>query len=252
MNIRLPAVFLLLLALGARADVVVIGPDVLNGSFESGAIGPWGDGTVVSNGAFAADGNWYAQTNPDLWRAGIWQFFPAVSSAMPNFTLSFRLRDGTPAYTAAVGCALSGRRPDNSWLSSSQVPLSAPPPSADGWVEHRYVFTFNEPWDESRPMQLSIDWNDGATNSVAYLDDVRLVQIADPTVLQDMAIADGAVTLSIQHLAVSNAFAIQRCADVAIGAWNSVSNVVLTPPAGQWSVPATNPSDRAFYRLKKE
>ena len=245
-------IMLLLLAQGVYADIVVIGPNTLNGSFESGEISPWGDGSVVSNGGFAAEGNWYAQTKPDMWRAGIWQFFPAVSTSMPVFTLSFRLRDGTPAYTAAVGCALSGRRQDNTWLSSSQVQLSAPPPNGDEWVEHRYVFTFNEPWDESRSMQLTIDWNDGATNSIGYLDDVRLTQISDPTCIQDLSISDGSLTLTIQHLAASNTFSIQRCFDLTNDTWDSVSNLMLTIPGVQWSEDVSNQWDKVFYRLKKE
>lgn len=251
MKIRLSVILLILTAQGLHADIVIIGPDTLNGNFEAGVISPWGDGTVVSNGGFAAEGNWYAQTNPDMWRAGIFQFFPAASTSMPNFLLTFQIRDGAPPYTD-VGCALGGRRNDDSFVYAPEIQLSAPPPSADGWTTHRYLFTFAEAWDESRPMQLTIDWDNGATNSVAYLDDVRLTQISDPTIIQNMSMADGSVTLTIQHLAASNTFSIQRCVDLAGGAWGSVSNILLTAPELQWSEDISNQWDKVFYRLKKE
>ena len=251
MNIRLSAILLALMAQGLYADVVVIGPDILNGSFESGVMSPWGDGTAVSNGGFAAEGNWYAQTNPDMWRAGIFQFFPAVSTSMPNFLLTFQIRDGAPPYTY-VGCALGGRRKDKSFVYAPEIQLSAPPPSSDGWVTHSYLFTFNEAWDESQNMTVSIDWDDGETNSVAYLDDVRLTQISDPTSIQSLSVMDGSITLTIQHLAASNTFSIQRCFNLTNDTWGSVSNLLLTAPEVQWSEDASNEWDKVFYRLKKE
>ena len=101
-------------------------------------------------------------------------------------------------------------------------------------------------------MQLTIDWDDGATNSIGYLDDVRLTQISEPTSIQDLSISDGSLTLTIQHLAASNNFSIQRCFDLTNDTWNSVSNIMLTIPGVQWSEVISNQWDKVFYRLKKE
>ena len=242
---------LLLLAQGIYADVVVIDPDTQNGSFESGDFSPWGDGIIVSNADFAAHGNWFAQSLPDMWRAGIFQFFPAVSTSMPNFILTFQVRNGFPPYPG-VECWLGARRKDGSFISASEIQLSAPPPNSEEWSKHSYLLTFNECWDESQKMTVSIDWNNGETNAVAYLDDVRLTQISDPTIIQDISFVDGSVTLSIQHLTSSNTFSIQRCFDLMDDTWGSVSNLILTAPGVQWSEDASNQWDKVFYRLKKE
>ena len=250
---------LLLLAHGVYADIVIIGPETRNGSFESPEPAPyestesdpWLDYTAVTNASLAAHGNCFAQTHPDVTRAGIFQYFPAVSTSMPNFTLSYKLRNGSPPYTE-FRYGLNARRSDGSWFTSSRVYRSNPTPTDDGWCTHELVLSFTEPWDESYDMQLVIGWNQGATNSIGYLDDVRLTQISDPTRILGMTVTNGTAWLSVQQMAPSNTYSIQRSSDLNSDNWLSVSNLNLAYPGIEWSEELSNQWDKIFYRLKKE
>ena len=251
MKYALVTILLLFMAPAIYADVVVIGPGVRNGDFESGVDAPWLDCTVVSNADFAAQGNCYAYTHPDVWRAGIFQFFPAVSTSMPNFTLTYQLRNGPPPYTE-FQYGLNARRQDGSWFTASRVYRLNPPPTNDAWCKHEYVFVFDEPWAESYDMQLHIGWNGGETNSIGYLDDVCLTQISDPTSIREMTISNGVVQLSVQQLAPSNTYSIQRSSNLVGDNWLSVSNLILAYPGIEWSEELSNQLDKVFYRLKQE
>ena len=250
---------LLILAHGVYADIVIIGPETRNGSFESPdpapyestESDPWLDYTVVSNASFAAHGNCCAQTHPDATRAGIFQYFPAVSTSMPNFKLSYKLRNGSPPYTE-FRYGLNARRSDGSWFTSSRLYRSNPQPTDDGWCTHELVLSFDEPWDESYDMQLVIGWNQGETNSIGYLDDVCLTQISDPTCIREMTITNGSVWLSVQQLAPSNTYSIQRSSNLVGDNWLSVSNLYLAYPGIEWSEELSNQWDKVFYRLKQE
>ena len=250
---------LVLLSHGVYADIVIIGPETRNGSFESPEPAPyestesdpWLDYTAVTNASLAAHGNCFAQTHPDVTRAGIFQYFPAVSTSMPNFTLSYKLRNGSPPYTE-FRYGLNARRSDGSWFTSSRVYRSNPTPTDDGWCTHELVLSFTEPWDESYDMQLVIGWNQGATNSIGYLDDVRLTQISDPTRILGMTVTNGTAWLSVQQLAPSNTYSIQRSSDLNSDNWLSVSNLNLAYPGIEWSEELSNQWDKIFYRLKKE
>lgn len=261
MTISRNVTFLLLLlgAQGLCADIVIIGPDTRNGSFESPEPAPyestesdpWLDYTVVSNASFAAHGNCCAHTHPDVTRAGIFQYFPAVSTSMPNFMLSYKLRNGSPPYTQ-FRYGLNARRSNGSWFTATQVYRSNPPPTEDGWCTHELILSFDEPWDESYDMQLVIGWNHGETNSIGYLDDVRLTQISNSTRIREMTITNGAVRLSVEQLAPSNSFSIQRTFDLIENDWLSVSNLNLAYPGMEWSEEFSNQWEKVFYRLKQE
>ena len=251
MKHALAAIIVVFMTQAIYADNIVIGPGVRNGDFESGVDTPWLDCTVVSNASFAAQGNCYAYTHPDVWRAGIFQFFPAVSTSMPNFTLTYQLRHGSPPYTE-FRYGLNARRSDGSWFTASRVYRLNPPPTNDAWCTHEYVFVFDEFWDESYDMQLVIGWNHGETNSIGYLDDVRLTQISDPTRIREMTIANGSVWLSVQQLAPSNTYSIQRSSNLIGDNWLSVSNLNLAYPGLEWSEELSNQPEKVFYRLKQE
>jgi len=251
---------LVLLAHGVYADIVIIGPETRNGSFESlepspsesTDADPWLIyDSVISNASFAAHGNCCAQTKPDVTRSGIIQYFPAVSTSMPNFRLSYKLRNGSPPYTE-FRYGLNAHRSDGSWFTSSIVYRSNPPPTDDGWCTHELILSFDEPWDEAYNMQLVIGWNQGETNSIGYLDDVRLTQISDPTRILGMTVTNGTAWLSVQQMAPSNTYSIQRSSDLNSGNWLSVSNLNLAYPGIEWSEELSNQWDKIFYRLKKE
>lgn len=101
-------------------------------------------------------------------------------------------------------------------------------------------------------MQLVIGWNQGETNSIGYLDDVRLTQISDPTRIRDMTITNGSVWLSVEQLAPSNTYSIQRTSDLTEDNWLSVSNLNLAYPGIEWSEELSNQWEKVFYRLKQE
>jgi len=101
-------------------------------------------------------------------------------------------------------------------------------------------------------MQLVIGWNHGETNSIGYLDDVRLTQISDPTSIRGMMITNGEVQLSVQQFAPSNTYSIQRSSNLIGDNWLSVSNLTLAYPGIEWSEEICNQWEKVFYRLKQE
>ena len=250
MNKYLSAILLVLMTQRLYADIVVIDPSTLNGSYESGILSPWGWGTVVSNTNFAAEGQYYLQAVEEQ-RADVFQFFPAVSSSMPNFTLSFRVRNGDPAFPTING-SLSARRTNGTFINASVVQSSTPIPTNTEWSLYSYVLAFTEEWDESKTMKVSIFFGDAESVAVGYVDDVRVTQITDPTCIRDFTVVNGDAMLSIQHIAPSNTYWIQRSFDLIGDNWLSVSNLNLAYPGAEWSEELSNQWEKVFYRLKQE
>ncbi len=232
------------------ADTVVIDPHTLNGGFESGVLSPWGGGVIVSNADFAAEGQYYLQVVKER-RADVYQFFPAVSSSMPVFTLSFRVRNGDPAFPVIRG-SLSAQRANGTFINAAVVYASTPVPTDTEWNLFSYVLAFTEEWDESRDMKVSISFGDAEFVAVGYVDDVRVAQITNPTGIRDVSVAPSGATLCIQQLAPANTFWIQRSFDLIGDNWLSVTNLDLVYPGAAWSDESSDQWERVFYRLKQE
>src|SRR5947209_17197535 len=73
------------------AAVALIGPNLRNGSFESGLAAPWlGSPQVLQDPAFASDGSWYAlvqASGAGTARNGPFQFFPTSKENGLTFSL---------------------------------------------------------------------------------------------------------------------------------------------------------------------
>lgn len=250
MNIRCFVTLALFITQAVCGDTVVIDQNTLNGSFESGILDPWRGGSVVSNADFAADGQYYIQAVAER-RAAVVQFFPATSSSMPTFTLSFQMRNGAPAFPTVNG-SLSARRVDGSFIYASVVQATTPSPTDTEWRVFSYLFVFTETWDESQNMGVSVSFSGAAGSAVGYVDDVRLRQISHPTSILNMTVENESVSLSIQHRAPSTAYWIQRSSSLAEDNWLSVSNLNLVYPGIEWSEVVSNQWKNMFYRLKRE
>ena len=233
------------------AGMIFIDANYNNGSFESGVISPWDDGTVVSNADFAADGTCYAQTIPDLSRAEIYQFLPGGPADGWYFVLGFRVRNGSPGYPV-ISASLSAQRQNGSFINAAVLQSNTPPVTAGEWSGFSYIFAFDEGLGDSLSTKVSIWFDDGETNSAAFVDSVSLVALPAKTRIKALAVNDGTLTLSIDHLAPTNTCWIQRSFTLADGDWVSVSEVDLIKSVVQWSEDASNQWDKAFYRIWKE
>src|SRR5690242_10591708 len=86
------------------AAVALIGPNLRNGSFESGVAAPWlGSPQLIQDPGFASDGSWYAlvqASGSGTARNGPFQSFPTSKENGLTFSLDFDARVGATPFTA--------------------------------------------------------------------------------------------------------------------------------------------------------
>lgn len=203
---KTPRAFWLLLAqcqfavnmmLGQGA-ITWIGPSIRNGSFEDGVAAPWGisTGTVLQqDSAFASHGSWYAlfsrPGNGLTVRDGVWQYLPFNPADGRVFLLSFDARTGSPGFNE-LWPAVEGAT-----LTAAQ----APPLSTSAWASYQYRFEFPSTRPEGT-IRLSILFS--KTNAVvgltytAYLDNVVLQQIPEPSVWALAAVGGGLLLCALR------------------------------------------------------
>lgn len=171
----------------SHAQGVLIGPSTRNGSFEDGIVPPWNAAfTLMHNPAFASDGNWYASIQSDFIRPVL-----AGQNLVPNpneglvFLLSFDARVGTPGLDN-IAPSISARTPEGTSLSASVVPIATSPLSTSDWQTHQYRLQLPAAWD-SAGITFLLSFSKaqplGGITHTAYLDNVVLQQIPEPTPL---------------------------------------------------------------------
>ena len=163
----------------------LIGPTILNGSFEDGTLPPWfGDFTTAEDSGFATQGSWFALVENSV------VFSPAVAQNLtPNpssglhFLLTFNARIGDPGY-ASLTTTMNGRTQGGAALSAAVTPIAAPPLNVSTWQSYQYELQMPEAWD-ANGFTFAIRFSRTSTDGVmrtAYLDSVVLQQIPEPSV----------------------------------------------------------------------
>jgi hypothetical protein len=184
-----PWVHLLLVlpfAVSGYAQGTLINSTIRNGSFEDGVLAPWGGyPTITHDASFASDGEYYATYASSL-------VLPVSGgeNLLPNpddgflFILSFDARIGTPGLDV-VSPSMSARTPEGASLSASLIPLTSPPLSASAWHSYEYQLLMPGAWGASGvSFGISFSKNQplGGVTHYAYLDNVILQQIPEPSV----------------------------------------------------------------------
>ena len=171
------------------AQGTLIGPSTLNGSFENGVLTPWGsahDVQVLQDAAFASEGAYYAAfQSSTVLPVGMGQSLSPSPDAGFVFVLSFDARAGAPSLNEVV-TFMGGRTPLGASLSATVTPIAAPPLSASTWQRYEYQLLMPGVWDTaglSFGISFSNDQPLGGVAHTAYLDNVVLIQVPEPSVL---------------------------------------------------------------------
>jgi len=176
------------LASAALGQGVLIGLSTRNGSFENGALPPWsGYGSQLSQDPlFASEGTYYVSLQSSgVLPVSIGQRLSPSSDAGLRFLLTFDARVEEPSLNL-VSVLMSGRTPEGNPLSASVVPIAAPPLSTSAWQRYEYQLRMPESWDASGfTFGISFSKNQplGGVTHYAYLDNVVLTQIPEPSAL---------------------------------------------------------------------
>jgi hypothetical protein len=174
--------------LSGYAQGTLIGPSTLNGSFEDGILAPWRSGhdvQVLDDPAFASDGDYYAsfQSSAVLPVLAGQNLQPEPGDGL-TFMLSFDARVGIPGLDM-VSLFMSARTPEGASLSASLIPITAPPLSASAWHSYEYQLLMPGAWGASG-VTFGISFSNkqplGGVTHYAYLDNVVLQQIPEPSV----------------------------------------------------------------------
>lgn len=169
------------------AQGTLIGPSTRNGSFENGALTPWGSGhdvRVLHDPAFASQGAYYASFQSALVRPVL---MGQNLNPNPNegllFLLNFDARMDTPGLDI-VTPLIGGRTPGGDSLSASVTAIAAPPLSTSAWQTYQYQLQMPAEWDNAGiTLGISFSSNEplGGITHIAYLDNVILQQIPEPS-----------------------------------------------------------------------
>jgi hypothetical protein len=186
-------VYIALLALNGvtsgSAAVPLIGPNLRNGSFESGAAVPWlGSPQVLQDPSFASDGSWYAlvqASGSGTARNGPFQFFPTSKENGLTFSLDFDGRVGATPFTA-LDIEFFGRNANGGIIPSVEPIVEFTSLSDSQWQTYHAVFHLPDAWDGTQA-QLGFlferrDAVSGITYS-GYLDNIVLQQIPEPSMI---------------------------------------------------------------------
>ena len=169
--------------------VTLIGPNTLNGSFESGAGSPWLGVQVFNDPTFASDGSYYAslQATAPATRAArqiAFQFLPANPSDGLTFSVSFDARNGATGFDN-VGVDFFARRTDGTLIRPLETAAIFSTLSSSGWQTYQTQFHMPPGWDGDGNISLQIQFSkSGGTSGTTYtgfLDNIVLQQIPEPS-----------------------------------------------------------------------
>ena len=183
---------IMLFSLSSHAQGVLIGPSTRNGSFEDGMLTPWVSGAQVQhNAGFASDGAYYASFQSSLVRP-----ISAVQNLLPNpsdgltFMVSFDARMDSPGLNT-VSSWMGARTPGGAPLSATVITILAPPLSASVWQTYQYELQMPAGWGAAGVtfgINFSNDQPLGGVTHTAFLDNVNLTQIPEPSALALVAL----------------------------------------------------------------
>jgi hypothetical protein len=179
----------LILARATFASVTLIGPNTLNGSFESGTTSPWLGGVqVIHDPVFASDGSWYSTiqaAGSGSAREIAFQFLPANRSDGLTFSVSFDARIGTTGFDT-LSVDFFARNGDNTLVGSIETPATFSGLSNSEWQSFQTQFHLPPAWDGGGNISLHLLFSKaGSTSGTTYtgfLDNVILRQIPEPSV----------------------------------------------------------------------
>lgn len=182
------------IASSTPAAVTLIGPNTLNGSFESGVASPWQGGVqVVNDPAFASDGSYYATLRATAGALGAarqiaFQFLPANPGDGLTFSVSFDARVGAIGFDN-LGVEL---------LGSIETPVTFTSLSSSAWQTFNTEFHLPDTWSGGNISLQLLFSKTGGTSGTTYtglLDNVVLQQIPEPSVASFVCFAGIVVVL---------------------------------------------------------
>jgi hypothetical protein len=184
---RLIFLEMLIFASGAAAAVTLIGPDVRNGGFESGAIAPWlGDLQLTQDPVFASHGIWYAGlqgVGPGTVRKIAFQFLPANKSDGLTFTASFDVRSGAIGFDS-LGVQLFAVNSNSNIVNTIEAPALFTGFVSSQWSSYQTQFHVPATWDGGGPISLQFLFSQpnaiSGTTYTDFLDNIVLQQIPEP------------------------------------------------------------------------
>jgi len=187
---RLIFLEMFIFASGAPAAVMLIGPDVRNGGFESGAIAPWlGDPQVIKDSMFASQGIWYAGlqgTGSGTVRKIAFQFLPANKSDGLTFTAAFDVRSG-PVGFANLGVQLFAVNSNSNIVNTIEAPVSFTGFVSSQWSSYLTQFHVPATWVGGGPICLQFLFSQpnaiSGTIYTDFLDNIVLLQIPEPAAM---------------------------------------------------------------------
>jgi hypothetical protein len=190
MQAHLIILICVLLTSFTRAAVTLIGPNTLNGSFESGNAFPWQGGVqVVNDPIFATDGSYYATLQASGLSSGAarqiaFQFLPANRSDGATFSVSFDARIGTTGFDM-LSVDFFARNTDGTLIGSVETPAIFSGLSSSAWQTFQTQFHMPETWDGGGTISLQLLFSRSGTTSgtvyTGYLDNIALQQIPEPS-----------------------------------------------------------------------
>jgi hypothetical protein len=176
-----------LLTSSTQAAVTLIGPNTLNGSFESGNAFPWQGGIqVVNDPTFASD---YAALQATGLSSGAarqiaFQFLPANRGDGVAFSASFDARIGTTGFDT-LSVDFFARNSDGTLIGSVETPAVVTNLSNSAWQTFQTQFHLPEAWDGGGNISLQLLFSRSGTTSgtvyTGFLDNIVLQQIPEPS-----------------------------------------------------------------------
>ena len=175
------------------AATTIIDGAARNGGFESGAASPWGGLSVVTDATIARSGSSYGYASGN--RVDVFQFIPISNANGLEFALTFwaRIPDSDGFDSLSVSFSDTGFS-----KNATVTTLSEPSFSSSEWRKFEYQFTTPNNWDDSGNSKLSIKFPNSASSRIAFLDDVNLTQIPEPSSVLTLSIA--AILLLTQRI----------------------------------------------------
>lgn len=183
--------FTIISVASSLAQGTLIGPSVLNGSFEDGVTSPWlGNAQASQDVFFASQGGWYGvlqrSSNGGALRAIAWQYLTATPNNGRMFIASFDARVGEIGFDS-ISVDFFARSSDGVFTSATESPLAFPVLSNSEWRTYELQYLLPASWTGDGEISLQILFHRAdAVSGVAYtgyLDNIVLTQVPEPSAL---------------------------------------------------------------------
>lgn len=190
---RILLVLLLVHLAGGAGAAVLIDSAVSNGSFEGGGFGDWytsGSSAVVRDGAFASDGEYYAEvagkaTAPFTHQLLVHHFSASKTDGL-IFLFQADVRNGSMPFDT-VGISLDGWAGGREVLRPQVQMIQSPDLTAGEWGRYIGIARFSESeWEAFNPTLVSFGIVFSKQNAIwgtryqAFVDNLRLEQVPEP------------------------------------------------------------------------